>query len=125
MQALDEAGVRNPVIILDEIDKVGGRTHNHGDPSAALIELLDPEQNTRFRLRHSRDLLATLPAFPGDLTDDIQPTPSTHLMTGEGAINAFNMVAVYGLRTDGCGCPGRLREGGRVDDWRGGGRRRG
>ena len=49
VQALEEAGVRNPVIILDEIDKVGGRTHNHGDPSAALLELLDPEQNTRFR----------------------------------------------------------------------------
>ena len=49
VQALEKAGVRNPVIILDEIDKVGGRTHNHGDPSAALLELLDPEQNTRFR----------------------------------------------------------------------------
>ena len=49
VQAMEEAGVRNPVIILDEIDKVGGRTHNHGDPSAALLELLDPEQNTRFR----------------------------------------------------------------------------
>ena len=49
VQALEEAGVRNPVIILDEIDKVGGRTHSHGDPSAALLELLDPEQNTRFR----------------------------------------------------------------------------
>ena len=49
VQALKKAGVRNPVIILDEIDKVGGRTHNHGDPSAALLELLDPEQNTRFR----------------------------------------------------------------------------
>ena len=49
VQALEEAGVRNPVIILDEIDKVGGRTHNNGDPSAALLELLDPEQNTRFR----------------------------------------------------------------------------
>ena len=49
---LEEAGVRNvrnPVIGLDEIDKVGGRTHNHGDPSAALLELLDREQNTRFR----------------------------------------------------------------------------
>ena len=49
VQALKKARVRNPVIILDEIDKVGGRTHNHGDPSAALLELLDPEQNTRFR----------------------------------------------------------------------------
>ena len=49
VQALEETGVRNPVIILDEIDKVGGRPHNHGDPSAALLELLDPEQNTRFR----------------------------------------------------------------------------
>ena len=49
VQALEKAGVRNPVIILDEIDKVGGRTHNHGDPSAALLELLDPEQNTGFR----------------------------------------------------------------------------
>ena len=49
VQALEEAGVRNPVIILDEIDKVGGRTHNHGDPAVALLELLDPEQNTRFR----------------------------------------------------------------------------
>ena len=49
VRALEEARVRNPVIILDELDKVGGRTHNHGDPSAALLELLDPEQNTRFR----------------------------------------------------------------------------
>ena len=49
VDALLEAGVRNPVIILDEIDKVGGRTHSHGDPSAALLEVLDPTQNTRFR----------------------------------------------------------------------------
>ena len=46
---LREAKVRNPVMILDEIDKVGEATKNFGDPSAALLELLDPEQNTRFR----------------------------------------------------------------------------
>ena len=49
ISALVEAKVRNPVLVLDELDKVGGRTYNHGDPSAALLEVLDPEQNTRFR----------------------------------------------------------------------------
>ena len=43
------AKVRNPVMILDEIDKVGGATTNFGNPSAALLEVLDPAQNTHFR----------------------------------------------------------------------------
>ena len=46
---LRKAKVRNPVMILDEIDKVGGATTNFGDPSAALLEVLDPAQNTHFR----------------------------------------------------------------------------
>ena len=47
---LQEARVRNPVMILDEIDKVGGgATTNFGDPSAALLEVLDSAQNTHFR----------------------------------------------------------------------------
>lgn len=58
------------------------------------------------RIRRIRDLAARLPAFPGDLNDDIQPVPSTRLMTGEGEIDAFNMAAVYGLRRDGCGSVG-------------------
>jgi ATP-dependent Lon protease len=46
LAALREAGVRNPVLLLDEIDKMGAE---HGDPGAALLEVLDPEQHHAFR----------------------------------------------------------------------------
>ena len=48
IQALRKTGTRNCVMMLDEIDKLGGGGA-HGDPGSALLEVLDPEQNNTFR----------------------------------------------------------------------------
>ncbi len=47
LQAIRRAGVRNPVLMLDEIDKLG--RDYRGDPASAMLEILDPAQNSQFR----------------------------------------------------------------------------
>lgn len=46
IQALKRVGTENPLIMIDEVDKIG-KGYN-GDPASALLEMLDPEQNTAF-----------------------------------------------------------------------------
>ncbi|MEY3219921.1 MAG: hypothetical protein RIT27_1278 [Pseudomonadota bacterium] len=53
VQALKSVGTANPIIMLDEIDKIGASYH--GDPASALLEVLDPEQNVDF-LDHYLDV---------------------------------------------------------------------
>ena len=48
LKAMAKVKVRNPVFMLDEFDKLVSNTGFHGDPAAALLEVLDPEQNFRF-----------------------------------------------------------------------------
>jgi len=99
IQALKDVEVYNPVIMLDEIDKIGASYQ--GDPASALLEVLDPEQNSEF-LDHYLDLRVdlskvlfvctanTLDTIPGPLLDRMETIRLAGYLTSEKQTIAKN-----------------------------------
>jgi len=99
IHAIKEAGVANPVIMLDEIDKIGASYQ--GDPASALLEVLDPEQNSEF-LDHYLDVrfdlskvlfvctANQLDTIPGPLLDRMEILRLSGYITSEKMLIAKN-----------------------------------
>jgi ATP-dependent Lon protease len=110
MQALRRLESRNPVFMLDEVDKLG--SDFRGDPSSALLEVLDPEQNVEFRDHYvevafdlSLVMFITTANFlepiPGPLRDRMEIIPITSYTEGDKVAIAHGYLIPRQLRENG------------------------
>ncbi|NUM43942.1 MAG: endopeptidase La [Anaerolineales bacterium] len=110
LQALRRVESRNPILMLDEIDKLG--SDFRGDPSSALLEVLDPEQNSEFRdhyLEVAYDLSQVmfittanmLEAIPGPLRDRMEIIPISSYTEAEKVAIAQGFLLPRQLRENG------------------------
>ncbi|KAI0171823.1 Lon protease-like protein 2, peroxisomal [Hypoxylon sp. FL1284] len=111
VQGLRKVGVANPVFLLDEIDKLGMSNHN-GDPSAAMLEVLDPEQNHAFHDHYintpidlSKVLFIatanTLDTIPGPLLDRMETLEFSGYTTLEKRHIALQHLVPKQIRVNG------------------------